>query len=306
MQLIGNKLVIPLFDAELSRENSYDLCGGISVFTLTQHYEERLRSTPQIIAEYESSLSYMKCGLAIEPRALERGDKLGWSKLMEFGVFIAMSIRLATGVPIDIPYWFDVDHDEIKGYGKTLLRTYRNENRYLYPLDEGVQSSGLIALQGRTADIAQKHILESSKNVLIRAIEFAAIGFQNRHIPSRLVNNTIFLESLFSHTNVEIGFQIASSVSWYLKSGNTVEERIDFFNKIKELYGWRSKIVHGADISSKNRKLRENLLFSEMLTTNIFQNILTRNHVETFSMNQKKRQEELRKLSLGASGALLG
>ena len=305
MQLIGNKLVIPLFDAELSQEKSYDLCNGISIFTLSENYGERLRSKQEILSGYVNSLPYMKCGLALEPEALEGVDKTDWSKLMEFGVFIALTIRLASGVPLDIPYWFDVDNEEIKGYGKTLIRTYRNSNRYLYPLDDGMQYRGLIALQEGIADIAKKHIQESSKNVLIRAIEFVAIGFQNRNIPSRLVNNTIFLESLFSHSNVEISFQIASSVSWYLKSENNVEERIALFNQIKELYGWRSKIVHGADISSKSRNLRDNLLFSEKLNTNILQNILTQNHVETFSMSQKKRQRELRKLSLGASGALM-
>ncbi|MDY6791155.1 MAG: HEPN domain-containing protein, partial [Thermodesulfobacteriota bacterium] len=230
---------------------------------------------------------------------------LSRSKLYDFGVFIAMSIRLATGVPIDIPYWFDVENDEIKGYGNTLINTYRVGKRYLYPLDDGIQHSGLIALQKGLSTIAQKHIKESSKNVLIRAIEFAAIGFQNRHIPSRLVNNTIFLESLFSLSNTEIGFQIAASVSWYLKSGRTPEERDELFKKVKELYGYRSKIVHGADISLKNRKLLENCLFSKEMNTDIFQNILVRNDVEAFSMPQKKRQEELRKLSLGAGSIFL-
>ena len=306
MQLIGNKLVIPLFDIELSHADSYDLCDGISVFTLSQNYAAELRSKPDLIARYESSLQYMKCGLSIEPEMIEHGEKLSWSKLLEFGVFIAMSIRLATGVPIDVPYWFDVENDEIKGCGITLLKTYRVGNRYLYPLDDGIQSSGLIALQGGIANIAQKHIQESSKNILVRAIEFAAIGFQSRHIPLRLVNNTIFLESLFSHSNIEISFQIAASVSWYLKSKNKVDERDELFRKTKELYKYRSKIVHGADISSKNRKLFENLLFSEEINTDIFQNILTRNHVEAFSMTQKKRQEELRKLSLGAGSVFLG
>ena len=62
MQLVGNKLVIPLFDIELSHAQSYDLCDGISVFTLPQNYAAELLSKPDLIARYESSLQYMKCG----------------------------------------------------------------------------------------------------------------------------------------------------------------------------------------------------------------------------------------------------
>lgn len=58
-----------------------------------------------------------------------------------------MSVRLATGIPLDIPFWFDVDGDEIKGYGNTRIKTFRLENRYTYPLDDGDQHEGLLALQ---------------------------------------------------------------------------------------------------------------------------------------------------------------
>ena len=83
MQLIRNKLVIPLFYTVLTHEDSYDLCDGISVFTLSQDYEEELRSKPQLIARYESSLKYMKSGLSIEPGMLEHGEQLNSSKLLE-------------------------------------------------------------------------------------------------------------------------------------------------------------------------------------------------------------------------------
>ncbi len=304
MQLIGSKLVLPLFGAQLLKGDPYDLCDGVSVFNLPDMYEKKLRSQTELVARYESSLKYMKSGLAIEPGKIENASGLDWQKLLEIGIFVAMSIRLATGVPIDIPYWFDMDGDEIKGYGNTLLKTYRIDNRNMYPLDDDQQSKGFTALQTGFADILKKHMQDSNRNILIRAVEFAAIGFQTHHIPSRLVNNTIFLESLFSCSSVEIAFQIASSVSWYLEFESAPGKRIELFSKIKELYGYRSKIVHGSDISSKNSNLRKSLLFSEELNTNIYQRILTNRHVDIFSMKQQKRQEELRNLSLGAKSAL--
>lgn len=305
MQLTGDKLVLPLFDVKLSKADSYDLCEGISVFNLPDSYEKTLRSQTELVARYERSLEYMKSGLVVEPEKIENGRGLNWQKLLEIGTFVAMSIRLATGVPIDIHYWFDMAGDEIKAYGNTRLKTYRTGNRYMYPLDDGQQSMGLSALQTGLADILKKYMQDSNRNVLIRAVEFAAIGFQTCHFTSRLVNNTIFLESLFSCSNFEIAFQIASSVSWYLEFESAPEKRTELFSKIKELYGYRSKIVHGSDISSKNRNLRSSLLFSEMLNTRIFQRILAKRHVDIFSMKQKERQEELRNLSLGAKSALM-
>ena len=303
--LTGNRLILPLFGSKLSRAELYDMCEGITLFTLPKDYEEELHSKPELIARYENSLKYMKCGLSIEPDLLIHAETLTWPNLLEFPVFIAMLIRLTTEVPVDIPFWFDVENDEIKGCGNTLVATFRRGNRYLFPLDDGKQAKGLFALQNGIAAIAQKHLQESSKNVLIRAIEFAAIGIQNRHIPSRLVNNTIFLESLFCHSNIELSFQIASSVSWYLRFESNTEDRDELFKKVKELYTYRSKIVHGADISSKNKRIVENLAFSENLIADILQNILKRNHVEAFSMSQKNRQEELRKLSLGVGNNFL-
>ena len=305
MQLTGNKLVLPLFDAQLSKHDSYYISDGVSVFNLPNSYEKKLRSQPELIAGYESSLKYMKSGLAIEPGKIESCSGLDMQKLREIGTFVAMSIRLATGAPIDIPYWFDIDGDEIKGYGNTLLKTYRiDNNRKMYSLDDELWS-GLSALQKGFADILKEYIHKSNRNVLIRALEFAAIGFQTRYIPPRLVNNTIFLESLFSYSNVEIAFQIASSVSWYLESENAPEKRIDLFSKIKKLYNYRSKIVHGSDISSKNKNLLNSLLFSEKLNTKIYQRILLNKHIEIFSMKQDKRQKELRNLSLGANSKLI-
>ncbi len=303
--MTGKKLVIPLFGAVLVSASSYKLCDGISLIALPKEYGDKLCSTPDIIARYVDSLPHMKIGVEIEPGRLLNGDQLDWYGLLEFGYFIAMTIRLVTGVPLDIPYWFDVEKSEIKGHGNSLIRTFRTGRKYLYPLDDGKQSSGLSALQNGISDLAQKYILDSNKNVLVRAIEFAAIGYQTRHVPSRLVNHTIFLESLFSCSQFEIGFQISSSVSWYLMNMENSDERLKLFSRIKELYGFRSKIVDGSDISSKNKNLVKNLVFSEELNSNIMKHILDNKHIEIFSMNQNKRQEELKSLTLGADCLLL-
>ena len=304
MELIGNRLVIPLVDSILSKSSSYQLCDGISLITLSDEYLKRLKGQKELVARYSSSLDHMKCALSVEPKKLVSGGPLNFYRLMELGVFLSMSIRLATGVPIDIPFWFDCEGDEIKGYGNTLVQTFRHGNRYTYPLDDGKQANGFMALKNGIGMVAQKHIFDSNKNVLVRAIEFSGVGFQTRHIPTRLVNSTIFLESLFSASNNEIAFQIAASVSWYLRADHDADERMELFSKVKKLYGYRSMVVHGADISSKNKNLVESLLFGEDLNSEIFSTILEKGHVPIFSAKQKRRQEELKQLVLGADCAL--
>ena len=135
MDPIGNRLVLPLFDAELSTCDSIEICQGVSIFNLPNSYQQTLRSNAELIARYGRSLDYMKSGIQIETEKIPDGDQLNWGSLLELGIFISMSIRLATGVPVDVPYWFDMEDDEIKGYGNPQVSTYRTGHRYMYPLD---------------------------------------------------------------------------------------------------------------------------------------------------------------------------
>lgn len=305
MDLIGDRLVLPLIDAKLTKRDEYQLCNGVSLFTLPDHYKERMRSHPDLIARYASSLDFMYSAVAIHPDAINGLVTRNWAAVMELAVFVGMSIRLAIGVPVDVPYWFDVEGDEIRGVGNTQVKTFRTGHRYLYPLDDGQQSDGLSALQKGFEGVLKEYVNDANSNVLIRAIQFAAIAFQTPHVQSRLVNNTIYVEALFSSNTTEIAFQIASCVSWYLESHNSPEKRVELFTEMKELYGCRSKIVHGADVSTKNKNLRRALVFSEILNTRIFQKILNNNHVEIFSRSKNKRDQELKLLLLGAGSSLL-
>lgn len=305
MDLVGDRLVLPLIDAQLVHSKMYQLCDGVSLIALSPQYKERLRSHPDLIARYETSVDAMSCAVVVQPTLIGGLATTNWAATLELAVFSAMAVRLATGVPVDVPFWFDVEGEKIRGFGNTHVRTFRIENRYLYPLDDGQQLDGIAALQRGFDDVLKKYVNDANSNVLIRAIHFAAIAFQTRHIPSRLVNNTIYVEALFSGNTTEIAFQIASCVSWYLEATNSGEKRVELFSKMKEIYSYRSKIVHGADVSSKNKNLRQALASSEVINTRIFQKVLNEKHVEIFSMRKDKRDQELKLLSLGAGSTLI-
>ena len=182
---------------------------------------------------------------------------------------------------VDTPYWFDVsgDHD-VEGCGISKMRTYRTGNRYEYPLDEGQQAEALNVFIGAFGKVLDAKLAKGSSNPLVRAIEFASIAFQTRQNQSRVVNNSVFLEALFSGRNTEIAYQIAASVSWYLEEDE--EDRLSLFKQVKDIYNIRSKIVHGADVARKGGAVKNALELCEMLNSRIFTSILLNQHASLF------------------------
>lgn len=213
-----------------------------------------------------------------------------------------MLIRLSTGVPIDMPFWFDVDDDVVHGYGRTLVRTFRIGNHYKYPIDNGKQFGGLQKLPKGINTLINLFLTQTTQNRIIRAIEFSSVGFQMFHAPTRLVNQVTFLETLFnskSSKSTEITFQLSSSISWYLRAQKTPEEREQLFELVKDIYNARSRVVHGDDNNNPTYGIRKSLIIAEDLNTEIFNAILEKNHINLFSMGEKRRKKQLQKLSIG-------
>lgn len=73
----------------------------------------------------------------------------------------------------------------------------------------------------------------------------------------KLIDLTISLESLLSTTSdkTEMNFKIATRGAWLL--GDGFEKRKDWYNKLKEIYDFRSKIVHGKSLSLKTEEQKK-------------------------------------------------
>jgi hypothetical protein len=301
VKIAGQSLVIPLIDTKLRYSNSIELIHGVIIKRLTPEYRERLKKEKALLAVYESSLGSMSVGLSLEPSILYPNRQLSLIDSLLAGIFLSFALRLATDVPIDIPFWFDVSSDgQILELGQTRVRTFRNTNRYRYLLDEGSTFKNVEILRSSASKLLECYFENPDSDRIIKAIEFASIGFQTRHIPTRLVNQVMFMEILFSSDVHELSFQLASRISWYLRYCHTSAEREELFLAIKDIYAMRSKIVHG--VSSKNQKnlrsqMRKLLIESETVNSEIFREILALKHIELFS--SKNREENLRKLSLG-------
>ncbi|MFH1730434.1 MAG: hypothetical protein ABIF82_02145 [Planctomycetota bacterium] len=76
-----------------------------------------------------------------------------------------------------------------------------------------------------------------------RAFQIFADSFALQN-PHRFVALITCLEALLTTSNSELGYQLASRVSWLLY-GEDGNHRVETFDDVKRLYGLRSKIVHG-------------------------------------------------------------
>jgi hypothetical protein len=295
----GFAMIIPFIDGVLSQSETVEIGAGFSIITLPHHYIVKLAERKEIVANYESSLDKLKAGLQFEPKTSQIKQDITVLEQVKVCIFAGMLIRLTTGKPIDMPFWLDAeDRDEIRGFGQTLVRTYRTGPRDTYKLDDELALERMNNLSKGVDRLVELFIREKDKNRIIRGIEFVSIGFQTFHIPTRIVNQVTFLETLFTTSRNEITFQLASRLSWYLATSDAIR-REDKFNLVKNIYDARSRVVHGEHTNNPVRNLMKWLIEAEELNTEVFNVILAKNHIDAFSASEKRRERELKKLTIG-------
>jgi hypothetical protein len=299
MSVVSGRLVLPLIDCTLNKRESMNVATGIRIESLASSIVDELKENKVFSSGYGRALDSLKIGLVIEPTNIHRGDNTKIDENIRTAQFVARCLNLATEVPIDAPFWFDVSSDgEIHGRGRVITRIFRSGPRYTYPLDEGRQVVGIRALRRHLLALIVNYSSDLNIDRLGRALEFAMVGLQTWHIPTRLVNQVTYMETLFSSGTSELSYQLASRISWYLASWRDAAGREHLFDQIKEIYNARSLIVHGGSSQRLTAaRLRILLAVAEMTNAAIFRKILLRNHVAAFASND--RDIQLKKLGLG-------
>jgi hypothetical protein len=92
---------------------------------------------------------------------------------------------------------------------------------------------------------------------------------------------------------------LSSCISWYLKANTPSDEREELFEKAKDIYNIRSRIVHGDNYKNPIHGIGKFLIIAEELNTTVFNQILAQDHIKLFSMSEKRRRKQLQKLSIG-------
>ena len=300
MGLKGKHLVIPLIDSCLNVLESIELCPGCSIIKLRNEYIDRLNENERVSGYYKKSIDGLTIGLSFTPTEIFPNEELNLVDSLKLAIFSCMVMRLTTGVPIDVPFWLDIsDNGDLLDFERTLVRTYRSGSKYTYPLDEGIADERIKLLFNRHHELLDLAFKKKDQNRVIRAIEFASIGFQTYHVPTRLVNQVTFLETLFTTSRHEITFQLASRISWYLEHKGRPDERENIFNIVKDIYNARSQVVHGENLNKPTVGAKAKVDDAEQLNSKVFCSILKNDHLKQFSMSEKRRSKQFKKLSLG-------
>jgi len=117
--------------------------------------------------------------------------------------------------------------------------------------------------------------------------------------PHRFVGLVTCLEGLLSSSSAELGYQLASRVAWLLAKQDD-EARVRMFARVKDLYGLRSKVVHGEPYSVKT--LSEDTEDLLDVVRRVLIHILSDPDAQgPFFTNPKAAGDYLKRLSLGAT-----
>jgi len=133
----------------------------------------------------------------------------------------------------------------------------------------------------------------------IRAFQFFIDACRMSN-PHRFVALTIPLETLFCVTSREITFQLSLRIAWFLEPDDFIKRNI-LFTFVQDLYGTRSKIVHGGKYDAG--KIENTVGDLEDLDRRIFLKILSCDNLYKimFDKNQESWEKYLDGLNLGKS-----
>ena len=131
------------------------------------------------------------------------------------------------------------------------------------------------------------------KKALVRSIYYLNGALHMWLWDARFVMFTVVLESLFTTDSQEISHKIAERVAWFLEV--EVESRRSLYDRMREIYKIRSKIVHGTEIKGVVGEVSESLMADlELYTQRALKKILAdQSLVDTFSSKSDERESFL-------------
>lgn len=126
-------------------------------------------------------------------------------------------------------------------------------------------------------------------NRLIRAAFFSVSARASAHLQVKIMYYINALECLFTTDNSEVSHKVAERICFLL--GDSKEERIELYKKIKKAYGIRSKVVHGSVFSDKDIDL-------ELISTNLDDIVrkLLVEHSDFFNVNDDELNKNFNEL----------
>lgn len=150
----------------------------------------------------------------------------------------------------------------------------------------------------KTINLYQRH--SGSYNRVLNAFIFFQLGYLTNYAKLRILPFTTALESLFNTSEQEVGYSLRMRCSVFL--GESRPEREALIKKLKDIYQFRSAVVHGSSLPKKvlrnPAQANEILRDSEDLCRKCLQKIFNEDLEDLFSQDKDKLSNELDKLLL--------
>ncbi len=123
----------------------------------------------------------------------------------------------------------------------------------------------------------------------------AAFANQGQDDPKYILAVTA-LEALFSVSSSEVTFRLSNNIAWFLYPKlSDYKKRREMFEKVKELYNFRSRLVHGEYQEIPINAYDEILdLFSTVI-----EKILEEYKLQKVFLDEKKHREFIKNLEVG-------
>ena len=121
---------------------------------------------------------------------------------------------------------------------------------------------------------------------LTRALYFLSSARSDFDPGMKLVQYFTVLETLFSTDSSELSHKLSQRIALFL--GNTSEEKIRIFTRVKKLYGYRSKVVHGDVIKGGSDDIFKLAIEADEINRRIFNKIYS--SPEIFNLFQDKKE----------------
>lgn len=130
------------------------------------------------------------------------------------------------------------------------------------------------------------------------AVRMLSRGLTEQMWEGRYLWHWIVLEALFGPDNPqETTHRLAQRIAVFLDED--LDKRKEYFRRVKEAYGWRSKLVHGAKIAKlTSEKSRDLTVFTEDTVRRAFSKILDTAALIT-TLSGKGRDQYLEEMVLG-------
>lgn len=228
-------------------EQHYELGGEFYIGRLTDDLKEKIKEfneTSYMIDMRDMHFSIREPEFYLEYRFDEKLQSRKEAIETLGKMHLSFDILKLSGISTNIVIVFkDLDEYNVRDILRSDSRPYKHPDKEF----ETISFEELNYIKSFYAKVSE--VFNTKMSRLRPALFYFQAGIHQRLDIRRLVDFCIVLESLFNTSPIEVAHQVRTRTAWFL--GNTKEERLKFFELIRNVYNARSSLIHGKNLPGK-------------------------------------------------------